>query len=104
MSHHADGSELNGPQSEIIRQIREAQAGLGLGSTRRFPNGVVNDIDQGEIKFAIGSDPERELVLLNFGTSIDFLGMKPQEAIEMAQLLIRHARAVAKSPVVVQLH
>lgn len=102
MSHHANYEESQIRQ--LIEDTKQAQAGLGLGATRRFPNGVVNDIDEGEIKFAIGSDPERELVMINFGKSIDFLGMKPQEAIEMAQLLIRHARGVAKTPVTVQLH
>lgn len=109
MAHHGCFPDPNdGEPSEVAKALRErfeqqAQT-IGLGATRAFPQGVVNDLDEGEIQFAIKGDEAREKVFINFGKSVDFVGMTPQQAIDMAQCLIKHARAVAKSPVSIVLH
>jgi hypothetical protein len=89
---------------DLIARFREEAKSLGLGATRAFPQGVVNDLDEGEIQFAVKGDEAREKVFLNFGKSVDVVGMTPQQAIDLAQCLIKHARAVAKSPTTVVLH
>lgn len=112
MAHHGmfpantpdDDEQLRLTKALRERFAEEAQS-LGLGATRAFPQGVVNDLDEGEIQFAIKGDREREKVFINFGKSIDFIGMTPRQAVEMAQLLIHHARASAKTkPLSIVLH
>lgn len=106
MSHHFNlpNGDENPAMADLRRELRETAKTLGLGATRAFPEGVVNDLDEGEIQFAIKGDAEREKVFINFGKSVDVVGMTPQQAIDMAQSLIRHARAVAKAPVQIVLH
>lgn len=101
MAHHGNfPEELNSLRDRFAQEAKS----LGLGATRAFPQGVVNDLDEGEIQFAVKGDPEREKVFINFGKSVDFVGMTPQQAIDLAQCLIKHARASAKSPVSIVLH
>lgn len=108
MAHHGVFPEPEGERNEVAKALRdfmqrEAKT-IGLGATRAFPQGVVNDIDEGEIQFAIKGDAERQKVFLNFGKPVDFLGMTPQQAVEVGQLLIKHARAVSKGPLQIVLH
>jgi hypothetical protein len=107
MAHHFEIPE-GGEESRLAKELRQLMAGeaksLGLGATRAFPQGVVNDLDEGEIQFAVKGDEAREKVFINFGKSVDVVGMTPQQAIDLAQCLIKHARAVAKTPVSIVLH
>ena len=52
----------------------------------------------------VASDPETGIIRIDFNKSVEWLGMEPQHAINLAQSLIKHARAVSKTPIVVQLH
>lgn len=63
-----------------------------LGPTGRFPRGRLNSDDEGEINLAIGSDPIRHKVVIDFGKSVAWLGMSPDDAEQMAQQLIKHAQ------------
>ena len=97
MSHHTS-------TSDAIRSLLQKDGErLGLGATGAYPEGVVNDLDEGEIKFGITSDRKRQKVFLNFGKAIDMVGMNPEQAIAVAQSLIKHARAVASLPVRVEI-
>lgn len=108
MAHHGSFPERDEDRHDVVdalrKQLEQEAKTIGLGATRAFPQGVVNDLDEGEIQFAIKGDLEREKVFINFGKSVDFIGMTPQQAMDMAQLLIKHARASAKSPVSIVLH
>lgn len=99
MAHHYSKAPKPEGESELMKQLRGETERLGLGATGAYPEGIVNDLDEGAIQFGISSDPEREKVFLNFGKSIEFVGMTPQQAIELAQCLIKHARSVSKEPV-----
>ena len=74
-----------------------------LGATGEFPNGQYHPTDEGEIKMAIVTDRDRELVFLNHGKPVTWIGMTPQQAVELAQSLIQHARSISKEPLRVQL-
>ncbi len=71
---------------------------------RQWPEGRLNGDDDGELAFAIGPDETGTLVMLDFGKPVTWTAMPPQQAVELAQLLIRHARAIAKEPLRVILH
>lgn len=65
-----------------------------LGGTGDFPQGKLNGSDEGGISFAVGEDGGN--VVINFGTPVAWLGMPPQQAVALAELLIAKARVVAR--------
>jgi hypothetical protein len=65
-----------------------------LGATGGFPDGKLNGADEGGLRFAIGEEGGN--VVINFGKPVAWLGMPPEQAVAMAELLIRKARIVAR--------
>lgn len=65
-----------------------------LGATGDFPHGKMNGSDEGGLRFAIGEDGGN--VVLNFGTPVAWLGMPPEQAVALAEMLITKARIVAR--------
>lgn len=65
-----------------------------LGRTGDFPHGKLNGSDEGGIRFAIGEDGDN--VVINFGTPVAWLGMPPEQAVALAEMLIAKARIVAR--------
>lgn len=66
----------------------------GLGKTGDFPEGKLNATDEGGLKFAIGEEGDN--VILKFDTPVAWLGLGPQQAVSLAELLIKKARVVAR--------
>ncbi len=71
---------------------------------RAWSDGRLGPHDDGDLAFTIGPHPEQELVVIDFGKQVEFIAMPPQEAIELAQMLIKHARAMSTSPLKIVLH
>jgi hypothetical protein len=67
---------------------------MGLGATGQFPEGKASPHDEGAVLFAIGERDDN--VIVDFGTPVVWLGMPPEQAVAMAQLLIAKARIVAR--------
>lgn len=74
--------------------------GKGFGKTGNFPNGKMNEHDEGELRYGVAADPEAGVVVLNFGTPVAALGLPPQNAIELGMALIKKAQTLA--PIVVE--
>ena len=64
-----------------------------LGASGKFPQGALNDDDEGELRMAIGRDPVDGVIRLDFGKPVAWLGLPPPEAIQMARMLLRRAGA-----------
>lgn len=62
---------------------------MKLGPTDDFPEGRLNDEDEGGLQIAIGI--EKGKVFIHFGTFIDWIGFNPTQAREMAASLIEKA-------------
>lgn len=62
-----------------------------LGATGAYPDGRLSDDDEGELNFAIGRDPIDGLVHMNFGKRISGMAFAPEQAIEIARILLKHA-------------
>lgn len=71
---------------------------------RSWSDGRIGPTDDGDLAFAIGPHPDKELVVIDFGKPVEFVAMPPQQAVEMAQALIKYARAIATEPVTIRLH
>ncbi len=64
-----------------------------LGATGKFPQGKLQDDDEGELRMAIAYDKLNGIVRVEFGKPVAWLGLPPPEAIQFARLLLRHAGA-----------
>ena len=83
-------------QSFIADELRKAQERM----TERFPEGKLTPQDEGGMHFAIGVKDGK--VCIQFAEPCAWIGMPPEQAMEMAQLLIKHARRISKTPFTLQ--
>lgn len=90
MSHHSSDPEMEKRMHEAMRQA--------LGE---FPDGKLSPDDEGAIAMAVGHVAGR--VKLSFGKPVAWLGLRPQEVVELAQLLIDHAKAAAPRDFLIEL-
>ena len=103
--HHNEG--MSEPmrklfEDEIAARKRYVEQQTGEAK-REWSDGRINGSDDGDLAFMVGHT-ENELVMVDFGKPVEWVAMPPQQAIELAQLLIKHARAIAKTPLKIQLH
>jgi hypothetical protein len=63
-----------------------------LGKLGTFPDGKIRRSDEGAIKLAVTYDPTKDLVLIDFGTPVVWLGMKREQAAAFAALILKHAK------------
>jgi hypothetical protein len=62
-----------------------------IGATGAFPMPALNVDDQGELQFAVGFDAVNGLVRLEFGKPVAWLALPPENAIQIAKALLKHA-------------
>ena len=63
-----------------------------LGKLDEFPDGKIRKSDEGAIRLAVTYDPTKDLVLIDFGTPVVWLGMKREQAAAFAALILKHAK------------
>lgn len=83
MAHHAEDLPID---------MKELADAMKLGATGRFPLGKLNNADEGELSLAIGA--ENGKVVMNFGKKCSWIGFSPEQAIDIASTLIRHANNI----------
>lgn len=89
--HHGDYEH----QSELLKRFQEEREGK---AQREFPQGRLSGDDDGSLTFKIGADAEKGVVAIEYSKPTMWVAMPPQEAINLAQALIKHARSIAKEP------
>jgi hypothetical protein len=73
-------------RKEIVDLLTSAER---LGATGKFPQGKLNEEDEGELKLAVAhKDGE---VMLVFGKPVSWLSLPKEEAKAFAQLILKHA-------------
>lgn len=60
-----------------------------FGASGKFPEGKLTEHDEGELTFGIGHKNGK--VILSFGKEVAWIGMGPDLALDLAELLIEHA-------------
>ena len=98
MPHHHGDYER---QSELMKRFQAERDGT---AQREFPQGRLSGDDDGSLTFKIGADPEKGIVAIEYSKPTAWVAMPPQQAIELAQALIKHARSIATSPLTINLH
>ena len=91
LPHHGDK-----PSSELMKMFSEQQAGK---ATRKWPDGRLDGADDGQLVYVVGADPDTGLVKIDFGKPVKWMAMSPQDAVNLAQSLIKQARSISKEPI-----
>ena len=63
-----------------------------IGPTGEYPAGKINEDDEGGLAFSIYVQKGR--IVIDFGQSIKWFGMGPDEAIALAKILISHSNTI----------
>lgn len=93
-AHHGD--EENAIRRRFLEQV-EGRA------QRSYSRGRVGPDDDGDLAMAIGADPAKGIVVIDYGKLIQWVGMPPEQAVKMAEMLIEKAMAVADRPLSVNI-
>lgn len=81
MAHHS-------PTPIADDTFRKLFQGEGPGPTGQFPEGKLTADDEGEIRYAVAADRERQKVVIDFGAPVRWVGMTPDQADHLGRLLI----------------
>jgi hypothetical protein len=65
-----------------------------FGATGQFPRGKIDKHDEGEINIGVAADMKHQIVRIMFGTPVKWLGLPKTEALELADLIKKHAEAL----------
>jgi len=81
-------------QAKVVETIGAMKAetraqGTPLGETGRFTHGALTPDDEGQLRFAVTASGGK--VILAFGTPVEWIGMLPREAEELADALNKWA-------------
>ena len=63
------------------------------GPTGKFPEGKINDDDQGELVIGVRIDDKTGFVVIDLGLTGMCVGIPPESAIELARLIAEEAGA-----------
>jgi hypothetical protein len=63
-----------------------------LGPTGDFPRGKLGPTDEGGLQIGVAHD-SRGNVIVNFGAHVDWIGFPPEQAIQFAKSIMKHAGA-----------
>ena len=97
--HHQGGRER--PLPEALRKILDSGADImtpALGPLDDYPFGAYGPNDEGAISFGVGSDVVNERVLIDLGKPVRSMAMTPEQAITLAESLMKHARRATRRP------
>lgn len=94
--HHDNDPMFPGDESELIKRFKQER---NRTAPREYPDGRLNGDDEGSLTFKIGPDAKGEKVMIEFSHETVWVGMAPQQAVELAQMLIKHALAISKEPI-----
>lgn len=95
MSHH-------GNDEDAFRRMNSALDAMFKESYGEFPNGRLSKDDQGAIPVGIGHQDGK--VVMSFPRNLNWIGFTADQAIDIANSLIEHARAVgSKKPLTVKI-
>lgn len=61
------------------------------GATGRFPQGKASSDDEGELVLGVAADHRQQLVQLDFGKPVKWLGLGKQEALGLAAAIAKKA-------------
>lgn len=92
MSNHGEDPGPLQPKIEAINAALEDDRPDDLGATNRFPRGKLTDDDEGGIRLRVAA--RGGVVVLDFGKPVSWIGFPPQEARDLCDSILKHARSI----------
>lgn len=101
MAHHGSGpfgnsdfsdffkKSMESNQSDRINEALKKSPMPDLGATGKFPDGKLNQSDEGEIMVGITSVEDR--VIVQFGKPVSWIGFTKEQAKDLAASLIKYS-------------
>jgi hypothetical protein len=104
-----DGDERNEANQRLLKQLLGDRPSTGDAArdlmrkvAGEFPDGKLNESDEGALAFQVGSESGR--VSIVFPKKVSWIAFSPDDAIQLALTLIKHARAIGiKKPFTMEL-
>lgn len=84
MSHHSSIPRQN---SDLLKRPQSGVDEHKLGATGRFPDGKLNEHDEGEIAIGIAHDAQTGKIVMNFGQPTAWIGFTKDQARDIARVL-----------------
>lgn len=91
MSHHGINPLDDPARRAMLEQVTGALKDEQRNLRGEFPHGRLNKDDEGAMACAIG--PENGKIVMRFASPVAWIGFTPDQAMQIALLLIEHARA-----------
>ena len=102
VQHHGfQGEPMDEEMKKLFQRFEDQKSGK---AKRTYSDGRKAADDEGDLAFKIGPDEKGEFIKIEFGKPVEWIGLPPENAIALAQMLIKHARAISKDPITIQLH
>lgn len=64
---------------------------LGIGAQGVYPRGKITPDDKGLLAVAMTTNKEKGIIMIDFGTSISWIGLTPDDARALAKALIERS-------------
>jgi len=77
------------PYANLASVMIEEAARCDLGATGKFPDGQLQDDDEGELR--LGVIAHNGHVIINFGTPAAWLGLSKDDAMRLAEAIVKAA-------------
>jgi hypothetical protein len=96
--HH--GPEDEAARRELMKRFEDQVEGR---AQRAYSEGRLGAEDLGDLAAVISTDRERKRIRLDFGKPVTWLAMTADDAVSLAQELIKRAREIAERPFTIEL-
>lgn len=101
-AHHGQVPSDDGKTAmdEIMRRFVDQVEGR---AKRKFSDGRIGPNDDGDVSFACSADAKNKIVILDFGKPVSWIGMQPEQAVAIAEMLVKFARQVSDRPLTIEI-
>lgn len=81
---------------DLEESADSCESGMMSGPTGLFPEGKINEDDEGQLQLQVGVDMNNGVVVMDFGTKVAWFGMNPTTAIGIGETLIEQGHALTR--------
>lgn len=84
----------NSNENELIERFLKQEQKDTPGPTGEFPNGQLNEDDDGELAITIVADKKDGVVILDFGKSTAWIGLAPDNVYALVEVMKEKAKEI----------
>jgi hypothetical protein len=64
---------------------------MRVGATGRFPQGKLDKTDEGELAIGVAADHSQQIIRIEFGKPVAWIGFSKQQALQLSDLIRKNA-------------